>query len=104
LNEFLLTARTRRGRSPYPDFGHQLVICWAVRPDVPERVSCSTARPRSDWRVCGSGWEERGLCSANIGWPRPPEALGMSCRPLCTAVARMTAKLDAFTASSSSNV
>jgi hypothetical protein len=28
LNEFLLTARTRRGRSPYPDFGHQLVICW----------------------------------------------------------------------------
>jgi hypothetical protein len=95
--EFVLTAALDVGGLRIPVPVTTSVICWTVRPDGPEAGELLHGALRlrlEDLRV------RPGRARLVLGEHRMAQtarALGMSRWPLCTAVARITAELGAFT-------
>ena len=96
-DESVLTATFDRGHLRIPIPVTAPVVCWVVRPDGPDAGELLHGAPRlrlQDLRVRRGGAR---LVLGEHRMARTAQALGMSRRPLCTAVARMTTELGAFT-------
>ena len=96
-DEFVLAVALDGGRLRIPVPLTVPLACWAVRPDGPDAGELLHGAPQlqlEDLRVRLGGAR---LLLGEHRMARTARALGMSRRPLCTAVARMTAELDAFT-------
>lgn len=95
-DEFVLSGTLDGGAVRIPVPVTAPMLCWAVRPDGPEegKLIRGVARLRlKDLRVRLGGAE---LVLGEHRMARTARALGMSRRPLCTAMARMSTELGAF--------
>jgi hypothetical protein len=95
--ELVLTAALDVGRLRIPIPVTAPVVFWAVRPDGPDGGELLHGAPRlrlEGLRVRLGGAR---LVLGEHRMARTARALGMSRRPLCTAVGRMTTELGAFT-------
>jgi Acetoacetate decarboxylase (ADC) len=92
-DDFVLTAALDKGRLRIPVPVTAPVVLWAVQPDGPDRGELlhGTFRLRlADLRVRPGGTR---LVIGEHRMSRTARALGMSHRPLCTVVARVSAEL-----------
>jgi hypothetical protein len=95
--ELILTAALDVGGLRIPVPITTSVACWAVRPDGPDAGELLHGTPRLRLEGLRVRPGRARLVLGEHRMAQTARALGMSRRPLCTAVARMTAELGAFT-------